>query len=168
MRPQALLTASETGTLLRVLRRQIVSMSLGAWEAYSGTELPGIAGSTWHRADAFVTLRDGAVLCVQPWRISLVSSLPRKSESVELRDDSGLGCVGRQIEDILEVASETWLILLEDGRYIANRFVPGGTSFHIGRFSDWEPDELTHSARSVATGRERDLRQLQVERADRK
>lgn len=54
--------------------------------------------------------------------------------------------------------SETRLVLLEDGRYLANRFVPGGTSFHIGRFDDWEPDELACEAKSIVTGEAKDLR----------
>jgi hypothetical protein len=145
---------------------EVASVHLGPWEAYAGTELPGIAGKTWHRADAFVKLRGGAVLCVQPWRISLMVTLPSKAVAADLRDESGTGCVGRKIQDILNVDSETWLLVLDDGRYIANRFVPGGTSLHIGRFSEWEPDELAQPAKSFVTGQARDLRLFLVPGAE--
>lgn len=141
-----------------IVGQRIAALWVGPWSQHPGVELPGVAGSTWHYADAFASLESGVVLRLTPRGVAVVARPDAGAEEVVLEDDAGARCIGSRIQDVLAVDSETHLVLLEDGRYLANRFVPGGTSFHIGRFDDWEPDELACEAKSIVTGEAKDLR----------
>jgi hypothetical protein len=134
---------------MSVIGKRVVSVIESDGRMAHGAVLGSLTTNEWWYADLYVGLEDGTAIrlsgsIVELCAVPLSMKPPRYESFVE--------AIGLLVEDIVMSESEAFVVL-QNGRYVENAFVAGGTRAIFGSFSEWIEEERIAPLRSWLTGR---------------
>ena len=127
--------------------QRIVRVARGPWSPAAGTELPGLTGSTWYYASCYIELESGEIyeLTQRSFELAVFSgAVPLEAV------DTPPSLV---VEDVFMDEAGEIRVLLADGIYLENSWLPGGSSICFGHLSEWSAEELAEPHTSLLDGR---------------
>ncbi len=134
------LSQGAAGTCREAVGKVVTAIHAGPWEAHSGPELTGVTGPEWYYSDAFLSLGDGSVLRLVCGETEVRQHLPANVALPEMSQDETDRCIGTRIVDVFKSDEPSAVVLLSNGCFLENAFLPGGSRLGVEDASKWSED----------------------------